>query len=149
MNGSLVAGGLLMAVVLVAFAVIGAQIGVQRLHDLGWSGWLLLLTMVPFVGSVFPFLMILLPGTKGPNAFGPPSPPNSRGVKTLAVLWVLLIPIVVIGLTAGGGGMLRDELELQTDEYEQSLPYDDEESRDSALTAPADVNIESEEQSDK
>lgn len=64
MNGSLVAGGLLMAVVLVAFAVIGAQIGVQRLHDLGWSGWLLLLTMVPFVGSVFPFLMILLPGTK-------------------------------------------------------------------------------------
>ncbi len=45
--------------------------------------------------------------------------------------------------------MLRDELELQTDEYEQSLPYDDEESRDSALTAPADVNIESEEQSDK
>ncbi|POP74584.1 DUF805 domain-containing protein [Pseudomonas syringae] len=149
MNGSLVAGGLLMAVVLVVFAVIGAQIGVQRLHDLGWSGWLLLLTMVPFVGSVFPFLMVLLPGTKGPNAFGPPSPPNSRGVKTLAVLWVLLIPIVLIGLTAGGGGMLRDELELQTDEYEQSLPYDDEESHDSALTAPADVNIEPEEQSDK
>ncbi|RMW09251.1 DUF805 domain-containing protein [Pseudomonas amygdali] len=142
MNESLVAGGLLSAVVLVVFAVIGAQIGIQRLHDLGWSGWLLLLTMVPFIGSVFPFLMVLLPGTKGPNQFGPPPPPNSKGVKTLAVLWLLLLPIILIGLTAGGEGMLRDELELQTDEYEQSLPYDDEQDQDSALIVPVDVNKE-------
>ncbi|WP_122341213.1 DUF805 domain-containing protein [Pseudomonas caricapapayae] len=142
MNGSLVAGGLLIAVVLVVFAVIGAQIGIQRLHDMGWSGWLLLLTMVPFIGSVFPFLMFLLPGTKGTNSFGPPPPPNSKGVKTLAILWVLLLPLILIGITAGGAGMLRDELELQTDEYEQSLPYDDDEDRDSALNVPVEVNKE-------
>ncbi|MFH0004130.1 DUF805 domain-containing protein, partial [Pseudomonas aeruginosa] len=35
----------------IAFIVIAVMIGVQRLHDLGWSGWLWLLNFVPFVGA--------------------------------------------------------------------------------------------------
>ncbi|CAM3378880.1 hypothetical protein BZK31_26195 [Pseudomonas floridensis] len=125
MSQSLVGGGLLIAIILVAFAFVGAQMGVQRLHDIGWSGWLLLLNLVPFVSSVFPFVMTFMPGNKGPNQYGAPQPPNSRGVKVLAALWLLLLPLIVIGTLTGAMDTLKDELEVQTNEYEQSLPYDD------------------------
>ncbi|OUM04732.1 hypothetical protein BW686_25160 [Pseudomonas syringae] len=148
MSWSLVGGGLLIAVLLVAFMTIGVMIGVQRLHDLGWSGWLLLLNLVPFVGTLFPFLIMALPGTRGPNPFGPPPPPNTRGVKVLGIIWIAMIPVIsVASIYYGIGKLAQEELALQTDEYEQSLPYDDEEDHDSALTAPADVYQEPKEQS--
>ncbi|WP_163004268.1 DUF805 domain-containing protein, partial [Pseudomonas viridiflava] len=56
MSQSLIAGGLLIAIIAMVFVVISTMMGVQRLHDIGWSGWLLLLNLVPFVGSVFPFV---------------------------------------------------------------------------------------------
>lgn len=79
----------------IAFIVIAVMIGVQRLHDLGWSGWLWLLNFVPFVGSVFGILMLVLPGSTGANRYGPPPPANSTGVKVLASL-IILLPIVGI-----------------------------------------------------
>ena len=90
-------GGLLMVVVGIAVAVVGIMFGVQRLHDIGWSGWLLLVTLVPIVGGVFSLLMFIIPGSTAANRFGPPPPPNSRAVKILALLWVA---IIVIGIGA-------------------------------------------------
>ncbi|MCZ4322999.1 DUF805 domain-containing protein [Pseudomonas anguilliseptica] len=90
-------GGLLMVVVGIAVAVVGIMFGVQRLHDIGWSGWLLLVTLVPVVGGVFSLLMFIIPGSTAANRFGPPPPPNSRAVKILALLWVA---IIVIGIVA-------------------------------------------------
>lgn len=92
-----VLGMLLVIAVTIACAVVGVMIGVQRLHDIGWSGWLWLLNLVPVVGSVFSLLMLLIPGTVGANRFGPPPPPNSRGVVALA--WSMLI-IPVLGILA-------------------------------------------------
>lgn len=89
--------GIVAVVGFIAYVVVGVMIGVQRLHDIGWSGWLLLLNLVPIVGSVFPLLMLLIPGTNGANRFGPPPPPNSRGVVALA--WTMLI-IPVLGILA-------------------------------------------------
>ncbi|EPN36417.1 hypothetical protein A245_40598, partial [Pseudomonas syringae pv. actinidiae ICMP 19096] len=150
LNWSLVAGGLLIAVLVVVFVTIGVMIGVQRLHDLGWSGWLLLLNLVPFVGSLFPFLIMLLPGTRGANQYGPPPPPNTRGVKVLGIIWIAMIPIIsVASIYYSIGKLAEAELALQTDEYEQSLPYDDEQDPDSALNAPADVIEEPQDQNDK
>jgi len=91
-------GMLLAAVVFIAYAIVGVMMGVQRLHDIGWSGWLMLLNIVPVVGSVFPLLMMLIPGNDGANRFGPPPPPNSRGVVALA--WSMVIAPVVIGILA-------------------------------------------------
>lgn len=90
-------GGLLMVVVGIAVAVVGIMFGVQRLHDIGWSGWLLLVTLVPIVGGVFSLLMFIIPGSTAANRFGSPPPPNSRAVKILALLWVA---IIVIGIVA-------------------------------------------------
>jgi len=125
MSMSLITGGLFGAVAFVVFLVVSIQIGSQRLHDAGWSAWLLLLNLVPFVGSVFPFLMMAVPGNTGPNQYGAPQPPNSKGVKILAALWVPAMIIIVVGVLMGGLQTFQDEVEITTSEYEQTLPYDD------------------------
>jgi uncharacterized membrane protein YhaH (DUF805 family) len=125
MSMSLITGGLFGAVAFVVFLVVSIQVGAQRLHDAGWSAWLLLLNMVPFVGSVFPFLMMIVPGNAGPNQYGPPQPPNGKGVKILAALWVPALVIIFLGVLMGGIQAFKDEVEMTTGEYEQALPYDD------------------------
>jgi uncharacterized membrane protein YhaH (DUF805 family) len=89
-------GGLLMVIVGIAVAVVGIMIGVQRLHDIGWSGWLLLVTLVPIVGGVFSLLMFIIPGSSEANRFGPPPPPNSTAVKILALSWIAIIVLGII-----------------------------------------------------
>ena len=43
---------------------------IRRLHDLGQSGWLLLLQFVPFVGIIFPLCLFFWPGTATDNKYG-------------------------------------------------------------------------------
>ncbi len=95
---STVLGVIITGVFGIGFLLVSIQIGVQRLHDVGWSGWLMLLYLVPVIGTVFPLVVLLMPGNAGSNRFGPPQPPNTRAVKILAALW-LLAPFVGI-LTA-------------------------------------------------
>lgn len=92
---SVVPGVILIGIFGLAFLVVSVQIGVQRLHDMGWSGWLMLLNLVPVIGTFFPFVMLLMPGNQRGNRFGAPQPPNTRAVKTLAALW-LLVPVIGI-----------------------------------------------------
>jgi uncharacterized membrane protein YhaH (DUF805 family) len=44
---------------------------VRRLHDQDRSGWFILLFMIPYVGGLIGFVFMLIPGTSGPNRFGP------------------------------------------------------------------------------
>lgn len=85
-------GVVAIAAVVIAAVVFSVPIGVQRLHDLGWSGWLWLVLLVPFVNAVLSLLMLFMPGEQTSNRFGPPPPPNSTGVKVLAFSW-LLFPV--------------------------------------------------------
>ncbi|WP_166365945.1 DUF805 domain-containing protein [Pseudomonas akapageensis] len=82
--------GLMMAIAVLCFLTINIQISVQRLHDLGWSGWLWLLNLVPLVSAVFTLMLLVLPGNPGPNQYGPPPPPNSVAVRILAWMWVVV-----------------------------------------------------------
>lgn len=97
----LIVGGLLAAVVVLAFAFVSIQFNVQRLHDLGWSGWLWLINLVPFVGSIFPFILIIAPGNTGANQYGPPPPRNTTAVKLLASLWLVMIVLIFMATFAG------------------------------------------------
>lgn len=137
MSVSLVAGGLLGTIAVIALAVVSIQMGVQRLHDIGWSGWFLLLNLVPFLGSFFPFVMLLMPGNATTNAYGAPPPPNTRAVKVLCGLWLVVI-VLFIALTAFTGiASMTKELQGTVDLYEQSLPYDDDSGQsDNARPAP-------------
>ncbi|TWC33171.1 uncharacterized membrane protein YhaH (DUF805 family) [Pseudomonas sp. SJZ079] len=101
-----VLGGLLGIAVVIGMLVVSVQIGAQRLHDIGWSGWLLLLNIVPIINSVFWLLMLVIPGTLGANRFGPPQPANSTAVKVLAGLFLALLLGGVLTLFLGGFAML-------------------------------------------
>ncbi|RJG12247.1 DUF805 domain-containing protein [Pseudomonas cavernicola] len=105
---SQIIGGVLIAAVTIGMVVVAVQMSVQRLHDIGWSGWLLLLSIVPIIGSVFSLLMLVVPGSTGANRFGPPQPANSTAVKVLAALWLVPILALLIAVFVGGIGMFSE-----------------------------------------
>lgn len=116
-------GALVLIAACVGMVVVSIFFGVQRLHDIGWSGWLWLLNFVPVVGSVMALLMLLVPGSVGANRYGPPPPPNSRGVTGLA--WAsILVPVVgilaAIAIPAYQGYLTR----AQEAAYSQDQSYD-------------------------
>lgn len=137
---AIIIGSLLGFALFVALVVVSVQIGVQRLHDLGWSGWLYLLNLVPLVNSVFPLLLLVLPGNTGANQYGAPPPRNSTAVKVLASLWLAFIPLMlIIVVTLGMNGYL-DQLEANMDSsYESSSITSDAEADQSAIVDEAEA----------
>ncbi len=61
---------LLAQVYSLAVLVPSIAVGVRRLHDTNRSGWMLLLCLIPCVGLVVLYWMIL-EGTPGENQYGP------------------------------------------------------------------------------
>lgn len=52
-------------------AINSIRITIARLHDINLSGWLILIALVPIIGTIASFIMIfIIPGTKGINRFG-------------------------------------------------------------------------------
>lgn len=45
---------------------------IRRLHDTDRIGWWALIALVPFVGWIVLLVLMALPGTPGPNRYGPP-----------------------------------------------------------------------------
>ena len=48
----------------------GIAVGVRRLHDLGKSGWWLLLGFVPIIGAIVLIYWFVQPGEDRVNAWG-------------------------------------------------------------------------------
>lgn len=49
---------------------------VRRLHDIGKSGWLILVGLIPFVGGIILLIFECLDSTPGENQYGP----NPKGL---------------------------------------------------------------------
>ncbi len=52
-------------------------VGVRRLHDIGRTGWWLLIGLVPLIGSVVLLIFAVLDSQVGANEYGP----NPKGVS--------------------------------------------------------------------
>lgn len=90
------AGGVII-ILTVAALVISILLAIQRLHDFNASGWWSTLAVAPLANLVFYLVLLIMPGTPGPNRFGNPPPPNTAGVIALA----LIVPLIaVIGVIA-------------------------------------------------
>jgi uncharacterized membrane protein YhaH (DUF805 family) len=82
-----------MGVGVIAYFVFLCLLSIQRAHDMGWSGWTILLLIIPLVA----FVWIFNGGSKDANRFGAPPPPNPMGVRILG----LALPVIaVIGILA-------------------------------------------------
>jgi uncharacterized membrane protein YhaH (DUF805 family) len=55
---------------------------IRRLHDLNRSGWWSFLVLIPFVTLI----LLLLPGNKTANQFGPPPPATPQSLVALCVI---------------------------------------------------------------
>lgn len=126
----LILGGILALFLFIGFMIVSILFSVQRLHDIGWSGWLWLLNLVPFVGSFFPLVIMVAPGNAGANRYGPPPPPNSTAVKVLCSLWIVFIALIFAGGLLGGFSAVQEE-------YESNL----ESSYDSGSVTTDDVEV--------
>jgi len=89
-------GALVMLLVYIPLIVFSILIAIQRSHDMNWTGWSVLLMLIPLVGLIWLFK----PGTDGPNNYGNPPPPNTTGVKVLAVLFAFLFVIGIVAALA-------------------------------------------------
>ncbi|MFJ4251423.1 DUF805 domain-containing protein [Pseudomonas sp. DTU12.3] len=110
-TSGLIIGGIFAVFLFLALLIASIMFSVQRLHDIGWSGWLWLLTLVPFVGSFFPFVVMIVPGNSVANRYGPPPPPNSTAVKVLCSLWIVFIALFFVGGILGGISAIQQEYE--------------------------------------
>ena len=65
------------AVILISFGLwFGCSLvaSALRWHDLGCSGWAALLAIIPIVSIIAAIGLLCVPGTDGPNQFGPEPP---------------------------------------------------------------------------
>lgn len=63
-------GGLLTILFMLATFIPGLAVSVRRLHDLGKSGWMLLIAFIPLLGGLYLLFLFVQPGTPGQNAYG-------------------------------------------------------------------------------
>ncbi len=53
-----------------AILIPGIAVGVRRLHDIGRSGWWLLISLVPIIGAVVLLVFMVKDGQVGENQYG-------------------------------------------------------------------------------
>lgn len=85
-------GGLLYIVLIWVFI----SLGVRRLHDLGKSGWLLLVMIIPLISTLFAIWMIFAKGNESSNFYGDPNPKN----KLHFIVAIAFCSIPLIGIAA-------------------------------------------------
>ncbi|UFH49845.1 DUF805 domain-containing protein [Pseudomonas sp. KNUC1026] len=92
----------------IAMVVLIVIIAGQRVHDLGWSAWTLLLMIIPLVNVIFGLVLVFMPGNKDANRFGAPPPPNSQAVKILAVVAVVVYVLSSIAYMTYFGALMAE-----------------------------------------
>lgn len=62
---------LITVAVYLALLIPGICVAIRRFHDVGLSGWLILLGLIPYAGGLITFVITLLPSQASPNKHGP------------------------------------------------------------------------------
>lgn len=71
---------ILLGVGVLAALIPSWSVTIRRLHDQDKSGWMVLLTFIPFIGWIFGLIFAFTPGTEGENEYGPDPRDRSAGV---------------------------------------------------------------------
>jgi uncharacterized membrane protein YhaH (DUF805 family) len=58
----------------------GVAVSIRRMHDIGKSGWVLLLGLIPLVGAVILIIWAVKDSQPGQNEYGP----NPKGISAAA-----------------------------------------------------------------
>lgn len=63
--------GILNMIYMLAVLVPSIAVGARRLHDIGKSGWMLLIVVIPFIGPIWLLILLAARGNSGDNKYGP------------------------------------------------------------------------------
>ncbi len=70
MSGTGFAALIIIGIYSLATIIPNIAVTVRRFHDQDRSGWMVLLSFIPFVGGLILFIFMCLDGTRGENRFG-------------------------------------------------------------------------------
>lgn len=74
-------GMVLLMVFFLGSMIPSIAVAVRRFHDQDRSGWMYLLSFIPYIGGIVVVVFMCLEGTRGPNQYGPdPVDPNNAAV---------------------------------------------------------------------
>lgn len=62
--------GLLSSLFFLATLITSLTVTIRRLHDIGRSGWWILLNLIPFIGTIVIFVFTVLDSEPNTNAYG-------------------------------------------------------------------------------
>jgi len=71
--------GVLSGLYSLAVFIPGLAVGVRRLHDIGKSGWMLLVGLIPLVGAIWLIILFATDSEPGENKYGL----NAKGVMEM------------------------------------------------------------------
>ncbi len=63
--------GPLYGLYLLAIIIPSIAVGVRRLHDIGKSGWMMLISFIPLIGVIWLLVLFVTDGNPGENEYGP------------------------------------------------------------------------------
>lgn len=63
----------LVAIVTIWLFLPSLSVSVRRFHDIGFSGWFVLVQLIPYIGTIILLVMMMMPSEKDRNRFGPAS----------------------------------------------------------------------------
>jgi protein TonB len=96
---------IMLIILLYSFAVLlpSLAVTVRRLHDIGKSGWWYFITLLPFVGPIWLFILLVTNGDTGDNEYGPdpktsPEPADKNALLKYAavILAAVAIPFILV-----------------------------------------------------
>ena len=71
--------GLLGGLFMLALIIPGLAVTVRRLHDVGKSGWMLLIVFIPIIGAIWLFILYVTDSNSGENKYGPNPKEDKEG----------------------------------------------------------------------
>jgi len=62
--------GPLYGLYLLAIIIPSLAVGVRRLHDVGKSGWMMFIALIPLVGAIWLLVLMVIDSNPGENQYG-------------------------------------------------------------------------------
>ena len=63
--------GPLYGIYLLAIILPSLAVAVRRLHDIGKSGWMILISLIPLIGGIWLLVLLVTDSNSGDNQYGP------------------------------------------------------------------------------
>lgn len=78
--------GIVSSLYSLALIIPSLAVGVRRLHDVGKSGWMILISLIPIVGIIWLLILYIRDSNPGDNEYGPdPKTPSETPVQPIPV----------------------------------------------------------------